>query len=107
MSNDTSPRNNNSGAAVGNYPPQDDSTSSGGYGSAQNVWSNKAQRGYTEAAETGLVDQSPSGGDLKHEMRDAKQGVDADTRRDYSNRGGEPRATVEDEVVKELRDLRT
>lgn len=61
-------------------------TSSGGYGSSQNSWSDKAQRGRPD---TGLIDQSLSGGSLDQEVRngDAEQGEDAATRRAVS---GEP-----------------
>lgn len=85
--------------ATKNYPPAGDSesvgrlppsirnklhrtpiaTSSGGYGSPQNVWSDGAQRGranvYSGEDGAGLIDQSLSGGDLKDEIQDAKQGA--------------------------------
>lgn len=101
----------NDDAATGNYPPPGDSThpllqlssshltltspcpatSSGGYGSSQNSWSDKAQRGNASAErasdDTGLVDQSTNGGDLAGEVQDAQQGQDADTRRDFKPAG--------------------
>lgn len=73
-------------------------TSSGGYGTAANVWSQKSQRGFdnsrtsarvepyetpevkergregADESQTGLVDQSTTGGDLAGEIQDAKQG---------------------------------
>ncbi|TEB30528.1 hypothetical protein FA13DRAFT_1733399 [Coprinellus micaceus] len=110
-----------SNRAQGNMPGEYDSTSSGGYGTSANVWSQRAQRGFdntnpasanamgaytststdpttTEVGRegvqrekelpskvdegtqekdsnwTGLIDQSLSGGDLKHEMQDAGWG---------------------------------
>ncbi|TFK24845.1 hypothetical protein FA15DRAFT_640653 [Coprinopsis marcescibilis] len=66
----------------GNYPAENDSTPSGGYGSATNVWSNRTQRGAKAKGDedfhgsTGLVNQSLSGSDLSHEIQDAKQGRD-------------------------------
>lgn len=55
-------------------------TSSGGYGSAQNSWSDRAQRGRTDSSDTGLVNEN--------EVRNAKQGVDVDTRRDFQEQQG-------------------
>ncbi|KAG9225199.1 hypothetical protein CCMSSC00406_0007030 [Pleurotus cornucopiae] len=82
------------GSGIGNYPPGNDTTSSGGYGSA-NVWSDRVQRGnpddstinsdspITESQPSGgLIDQSLNGTSLKSGVADAKQGVDEDTRRD-------------------------
>ncbi|KAF9459047.1 hypothetical protein BDZ94DRAFT_1269240 [Collybia nuda] len=69
-----------------NYPASDDTTSSGGYGSPTNVWSDRSQRGYMVKGgsyKEGLIDQSLSGGDLKGEIQDAKQGRDNNTRRAY------------------------
>ncbi|PSS05486.1 hypothetical protein PHLCEN_2v3768 [Hermanssonia centrifuga] len=68
-----------------NYPPKDDSTSSGGYGSSQNSWSDKAQRGRIDADDSGLIDQSTTGGLIGGEVQDAKQGRDADTRSQYAH----------------------
>lgn len=60
------------------------------------MWSDAAQRGRgnletsTQTGlnnDAGLVDQSLSGGDLKSEIQDAQQGVDADTRRDVQEDG--------------------
>jgi len=60
---------------TGNYPPPNDTTSSGGYGSPPtSVWSDKAQRGRPD---TGLLDQSA--------MQDAKQGQDDGTRREFKH----------------------
>ncbi|KDQ25050.1 hypothetical protein PLEOSDRAFT_170056 [Pleurotus ostreatus PC15] len=79
--------------AVGNYPPGNDTTLSGGYCSA-NVRSDRVQRGnpdrninsdpaITESQPFGgLIDQSLNGTSLKSGLADAKQGVDKDTRRD-------------------------
>ncbi|KAG9225212.1 hypothetical protein CCMSSC00406_0007043 [Pleurotus cornucopiae] len=81
------------GPAVGNYPPGNDITLSGGYGSA-NVRSDRVQRGnpdstinsdpaITESQPSGgLINQSLNGTSLKSGLADAKQGVDEDTRRD-------------------------
>jgi hypothetical protein len=72
-------------------------TSSGGYGSSKNVYSDSAQRGKEatrtgdaseRSQDTGLVTQSTSGGNLSNEVQDAKQGVDWDTRREVNQSGG-------------------
>lgn len=70
-------------------------TSSGGYGTSKNPYSNSAQRGNADASggdstfqDSGLVTQSTSGGDLSNETQDAKQGVDRDTRGDVGLGGG-------------------
>ncbi|KAF7424857.1 hypothetical protein PC9H_010168 [Pleurotus ostreatus] len=80
----------------GNYPPENDTTSSGGYGSA-NVWSDRVQKGDPDSAvdskstitesqpSGGLIDQSLNGTSLKSGLADAKQGVDEDTRRDIDS----------------------
>ncbi|KAF9003671.1 hypothetical protein BDQ17DRAFT_1355684 [Cyathus striatus] len=64
-----------------------DSTS-GGYGSSKNLWSDGAQRGYIERAgthtpqtgdnanERGLIDQTATGGPIGDELQDVKQGRD-------------------------------
>ncbi|KAJ2918667.1 hypothetical protein MD484_g1722, partial [Candolleomyces efflorescens] len=44
--------------AQGNFPGDYDSTSSGGYGSAANVWSQKAQRGFNNTKTTAKVDST-------------------------------------------------
>ncbi|KAF4596866.1 hypothetical protein EYR40_007442 [Pleurotus pulmonarius] len=78
---------NGVGREVANHPPEHDTTSDGGYGSAE-VWSDGVQRGNAESAMTGnqtssgLIDQSLNGTNLKSELADAKQGVDEDTRRE-------------------------
>ncbi|KAJ4464989.1 hypothetical protein C8J55DRAFT_529251 [Lentinula edodes] len=58
-----------------NYPPESDTTSSGGFSTTQEVWSDKAQRGNIEPS-NGLIDQSLNGSNLKNELQDAKQGKD-------------------------------
>ncbi|KAH6901353.1 hypothetical protein BKA70DRAFT_1310439 [Coprinopsis sp. MPI-PUGE-AT-0042] len=92
----------------GNYPAEIDSTSSGGWGSSVNTFSERNQRSGVRAdagrdtwedrggpladeftkgpmetegnrskpPKTGLIDQSTSGGNLKNEMQDARQGRD-------------------------------
>ncbi|KAK0470430.1 uncharacterized protein EV420DRAFT_1634851 [Desarmillaria tabescens] len=75
--------------ATTNYPPEGDTTSSGGWGGPpEDVWGNKAQRsgvdtGKTDAKKsdrkTGLVDQSMNDSNLKGQIRDAKQGADRST----------------------------
>ncbi|TRM63139.1 hypothetical protein BD626DRAFT_495639 [Schizophyllum amplum] len=63
----------------GNYAPPDDTTQSGGYGGGgERVWERDAQKG--RLPENGLIEQSVDGGDLKHELQDAKQGRDMGTR---------------------------
>ncbi|KAL0945214.1 hypothetical protein HGRIS_000726 [Hohenbuehelia grisea] len=90
----------------GNYPSDSDSTSSGGYGSARNVWSDRAQRGNNDG---GLIDQSLSGSSLKSELQDAKQGIDADTRRDteglnpYAKSSLESKAEAEERLASAIR----
>ncbi|KZT65889.1 hypothetical protein DAEQUDRAFT_730932 [Daedalea quercina L-15889] len=73
---------------TGNYPPPGDSTSSGGYGSA-NAFSDPAQRGRQDLvnnqSETGLVDQSLNGGPIGREIEDAKQGRDEASRRQFAH----------------------
>ncbi|KAH9838748.1 uncharacterized protein C8Q71DRAFT_856675 [Rhodofomes roseus] len=71
-----------------NYPPPGDSTSTGGYGSA-NTFSDPVQRGRQDLvnneSETGLVDQSLSGGPIGQEIDDAKQGRDEASRKDFTH----------------------
>ncbi|PBK86277.1 hypothetical protein ARMGADRAFT_1169232 [Armillaria gallica] len=72
--------------STNNYPPDGDTTSSGGWGGPpEGVWGNKAQRCSTETRSadtkhsgknTGLVDQSVNGSNLKGQIQDAKQGSD-------------------------------
>ncbi|KAI6108917.1 hypothetical protein EDD16DRAFT_57435 [Pisolithus croceorrhizus] len=88
-------------ATTGNYPPQGDTTSSGGYG-APNTFSPSAQRGVDvfanadHSADTQLgptaIQQSTTGTDLRGELQDAQQGVDRDARAAYQERscGGGP-----------------
>ncbi|GJE85596.1 hypothetical protein PsYK624_016750 [Phanerochaete sordida] len=67
-----------------NYPPSNDSTSSGGYGSSQNPYSDSKQRGRAEDSSGGLIDQSVTGGPIGEEIEDAKQGKDASTREEFA-----------------------
>ncbi|CDO74536.1 hypothetical protein BN946_scf184641.g2 [Trametes cinnabarina] len=66
-----------------NYPPEGDTTSEGGYGSA-NVFSPQSQR-RADPNQAGLIDQSPDGGPLASELQDAKQGADTRTREQYAH----------------------
>ncbi|KIK57452.1 hypothetical protein GYMLUDRAFT_46336 [Collybiopsis luxurians FD-317 M1] len=70
-----------------NYPLEGDTTSSGGFSTTPEVWSDRAQRGNPYDATkrddvsksgngAGLVDQSVNGGNLKEQVEDAKQGKD-------------------------------
>ncbi|TFK47885.1 hypothetical protein OE88DRAFT_1665576 [Heliocybe sulcata] len=71
--------------ATANYPPEGDSTSSGGWGSSSNPHSAASQRGHPEKADNyGLVDQSIQGGPGRQEQ-DAQQGVDRSSRREYEH----------------------
>ncbi|KAI9001514.1 hypothetical protein BD414DRAFT_512040 [Trametes punicea] len=68
-----------------NYPPEGDTTSEGGYGDP-NVFSPRSQRrADPNAAETGLIDQSPDGGPLARELQDAKQGTDSRAREQFAH----------------------
>ncbi|RPD69731.1 hypothetical protein L226DRAFT_539557, partial [Lentinus tigrinus ALCF2SS1-7] len=70
---------------TGNYPTQDDTTSEGGYGSA-NVFSPQNQRhANTQFSNNGLVDQSVDGGSLRSSVQDAKQGADQRTREQFAH----------------------
>ncbi|OJT05824.1 hypothetical protein TRAPUB_3319 [Trametes pubescens] len=77
---------------TGNYPPANDTTSSGGYGSAD-TFSPHSQRHAdpvcaptpTSPSDTGLIDQSPDGGPLGRELQDAKQGTDPRTREAFAH----------------------
>ncbi|OBZ72716.1 hypothetical protein A0H81_07353 [Grifola frondosa] len=75
---------------TGNYPPPNDTCSFSdlfrGYGSPQNVWSPFAQRGNVQA-QTGLVDQSPSGSSISDKIQDPKQGQES-ARRDFVQQPG-------------------
>ncbi|OAX34281.1 hypothetical protein K503DRAFT_747646 [Rhizopogon vinicolor AM-OR11-026] len=87
---------NQSDAATGNYPPSGDTTSSGGYGSADS-FSPAAQRGSllplmdeTSAPRGGpktAISQSTTGTDLTSELEDAKQGTDEPSRREMHEHG--------------------
>ncbi|KAI0076032.1 hypothetical protein K474DRAFT_1623706 [Panus rudis PR-1116 ss-1] len=72
-----------------NYPPSNDSTSSGGYGSATDSYSSPAQRGRLDLAigdkGPNLIDQSVSGGPLRNEIQDAKQGQDESSRDEFAH----------------------
>ncbi|THH08054.1 hypothetical protein EW146_g9115 [Bondarzewia mesenterica] len=84
----------NSDYATGNYPPADDTTSSGGWGSKRNPWdashhsgaqtpaSRSDQSGLNSGTRTpshGLIDQSTNGGSLL-DVENASQGRDEETR---------------------------
>lgn len=87
-------------ATTGNYPPQGDTTSSGGYG-APNTFSPRAQRGVdvfadadrssdTQPSST-AIQQSTTGTDLRGQLQDAQQGVDRDARAAFQeSSGGRP-----------------
>ena len=63
-------------------------TSSGGYGSSKNVWSEKVQRGHADDEPentAGLIDQSTTGGPIGNELQDAKQGMDGQAREKYAH----------------------
>ncbi|KAI0667986.1 hypothetical protein C8Q78DRAFT_1081847 [Trametes maxima] len=68
---------------TGNYPPANDTTSEGGYGSSSNTFSPQSQRHADPSA--GLIDQSLDGGPLGRELQDAKQGADAGTREQFAH----------------------
>ncbi|KAJ3785872.1 hypothetical protein GGU10DRAFT_434223 [Lentinula aff. detonsa] len=60
-----------------NYPPENDTTSSGGFSTTQEMWSDKAQRGNKfEVKPADEHHQSLNGSNLKDELQDAKQGKD-------------------------------
>ncbi|KAK0207559.1 hypothetical protein IW262DRAFT_1419348 [Armillaria fumosa] len=69
-----------------NYPPEGDTTSSGGWGGPpEGVWGSKAQRSGVDTSKAGtkkngtkmgLVDQSVNGSNLKGQIQDANQGAD-------------------------------
>ncbi|KAI0365525.1 hypothetical protein BV20DRAFT_1046693 [Pilatotrama ljubarskyi] len=73
---------------TGNYPPENDTTSEGGYGSPD-TFSPRSQRRAdpfeTQAQQTGLVDQSVDGGPLAPEIQDAKQGADPRAREQFAH----------------------
>lgn len=74
-------------------------TAEGGYGASPDaVWTAKAQRGAstanTEPPANGLVEQSLSGGDLKGQLQDAKQGTDVNARRDLYYKGDGDRFVI-------------
>ncbi|KAI0350417.1 hypothetical protein OH77DRAFT_1507000 [Trametes cingulata] len=73
---------------TGNYPPENDTTSEGGYGSPD-TFSPRSQRRAdpfeTQAAQAGLVDQSVDGGPLARELQDAKQGADPRAREQFAH----------------------
>ncbi|KII84322.1 hypothetical protein PLICRDRAFT_167848, partial [Plicaturopsis crispa FD-325 SS-3] len=85
--NDSAKGAQNTDAETGNYPPEGDSTSSGGYGSSVNTFAPETQRGKVDTG-AGLVQQSTSGGDLESEIDDAKQGEDAGTRKEVGKGQG-------------------
>ncbi|KAF5340620.1 hypothetical protein D9611_007367 [Ephemerocybe angulata] len=71
--------------AQGNMPGEYDSTSSGGYGSAENVWSQKAQRGFDN------TQQPLAGEDAKERERfkEGEVGLGRDGRQGADGRGNE------------------
>ncbi|KAI0648625.1 hypothetical protein C8Q79DRAFT_1007216 [Trametes meyenii] len=68
---------------TGNYPPANDTTSEGGYGSSSNTFSPQSQRHADPS--TGLIDQSLDGGPLGRELQDAKQGGDMRAREQFAH----------------------
>ncbi|KAI6037700.1 hypothetical protein EDC04DRAFT_2897293 [Pisolithus marmoratus] len=79
---------------TGNYPPQGDTTSSGGYG-ATNTFSPRVQRGIDTFAHADhsaggatAVQQSTTGTDLRGQVQDAQQGVDRDAREAFQECSG-------------------
>ncbi|VDB92055.1 unnamed protein product [Peniophora sp. CBMAI 1063] len=104
---DSIPRNNdklsNSDFDTQNYPPKDDTTSSGGYRS-----------GPPEEQPT-LIDQSPSGGPIGNELGDARQGRDSGAARaqlregelnPYGGDSLESRGEAEQRLASDYRDRR-
>ncbi|KAG5643092.1 hypothetical protein DXG03_001588 [Asterophora parasitica] len=82
-----------------NYPPQGDTTASGGYSSPKNVWSDRAQRGnatnigtYRPRAQSDTnVDQMKKGGKpLRDQFDDSELGRELEARREHERqcRGG-------------------
>ncbi|KAI0636342.1 hypothetical protein C8Q77DRAFT_1216730 [Trametes polyzona] len=72
---------------TGNYPPVNDTTSEGGYGSS-NTFSPQAQRHadtQQQPPANGLIDQSLDGGPLARELQDATQGADTRTREQFAH----------------------
>ncbi|KIP11052.1 hypothetical protein PHLGIDRAFT_33597 [Phlebiopsis gigantea 11061_1 CR5-6] len=67
-----------------NYPPSNDSTSSGGYGSSKNVYADSTQRGRTDDSSAGLTGRSTTGVFVGDGTQDAMQGKDAESRREYA-----------------------
>ncbi|KAI0723708.1 hypothetical protein C8Q72DRAFT_858440 [Fomitopsis betulina] len=71
---------------TGNYPPPGDSTSSGGYGSAD-TFTDPVQRGRQDVAnsqwKSSLVDQS-----IGQEINDANQGSDKSSRQHFAHEAG-------------------
>ncbi|TBU27548.1 hypothetical protein BD311DRAFT_665104 [Dichomitus squalens] len=68
--------------STANYPPENDTTSEGGYGSS-GTFSPASQRRADPSRpsnDTGLITQSLDGGPLASELQDAKQGTDPRTR---------------------------
>ncbi|EPS94509.1 hypothetical protein FOMPIDRAFT_1033316 [Fomitopsis schrenkii] len=74
---------------TGNHPPPGDSTSSGGYGSAD-TFTEPLQRGRQDVvnsqSKTGLIGQSVTGGGpIGQEIDDAKQGRDGSSRQHFAH----------------------
>ncbi|KAI0750317.1 hypothetical protein C8Q80DRAFT_1253839 [Daedaleopsis nitida] len=74
-----------------NYPPENDTTSEGGYGAPTNTFSAQNQRRADSDSQQfspsnhGLLDQSLDGGPLNREIQDAKQGSDGRTRAQFAH----------------------
>ncbi|KDQ58842.1 hypothetical protein JAAARDRAFT_192425 [Jaapia argillacea MUCL 33604] len=80
---------------TGNYPPANDSTSSGGYGSTRDAFSKPSQRGQSEkASQAGpnLVDQSVMSGP-EDQTQDAMQGQDLGSRRQFEREQGKEQSS--------------
>ncbi|KZV63605.1 hypothetical protein PENSPDRAFT_616398 [Peniophora sp. CONT] len=103
---DTVPRNtntlSNSDFDTQNYPPKDDTTSSGGY------------RSGPAEEQPSLIDQSPSGGPIGSELGDARQGRDSapSTLREgelnpYGGDSLESRGEAEQRLASDYRDRRS
>ncbi|EIM90639.1 uncharacterized protein STEHIDRAFT_165196 [Stereum hirsutum FP-91666 SS1] len=89
---------------TGNYPPEGDSTSSGGYGSTINSFASKPSSNAPTStftpnssnsntntntnSDSNLITQSTNGTSLTNELDDAKQGVDGRSRDTYAHEQG-------------------
>ncbi|EIW58052.1 uncharacterized protein TRAVEDRAFT_21468 [Trametes versicolor FP-101664 SS1] len=73
---------------TGNYPPPNDTTSSGGYGSADTFAPHSQRHADPTPASSnsnGLIDQSLDGGPVGRELQDAKQGADPRAREAFAH----------------------